>query len=617
MKFERLNSSVALNAREKPSIYMAMCMVESLFRDVEDASGNELSHTELGDEQLPTKLIWLGRQLLKIYSENSESMLRNRERLDKMMEKVREQEKALAEAARFSDELSAVKERHADLSRKLEEAEAERQETEHLTEACKEVQDRLKLLEGINPTKARAELERLTAMERQMSAESSNLARGLEQRQSRVRELEALCDGLKRDTALCQSRLEELTTEWQGASAALEELKTGIAARGKGIACLTRDKDKLINEQVYLEQQIRQQRKELEDYEQVHIAPLRTEQEDCVQKRTQLDDELRKLKQERDEAVLQVGRLNASLAEIRKAQNEKTQELQQKLQAADLASEQLTKLQKQTDGETERLAALQREAAELEQTRLPKLQSFLAEQMQQKKQLEDSIAGMEQRKEKLLLEVNRLKQDEASLNAEVAELQQTHDTLTQSSEANSEAIKTLRKNVEELRGKNDREKERQYLQQLKEEQERLTELNRSCEDLERQVAVAQINLERKQNQVDELQKKKEDAEQALQKISVLSQNLAPYGDLVLQRRVTALQNRQRLLENTHENLEEAVAMMQSMLGTPPESLTTNPDGLSESLQLCGRSLDRLQKALVKCANNVTKDIKMDTIMEDL
>ena len=54
MKFDRLNSSIALNAREAPSIYMTMCMIESLFRDVEDASGNELSHTELGDEQTDT-----------------------------------------------------------------------------------------------------------------------------------------------------------------------------------------------------------------------------------------------------------------------------------------------------------------------------------------------------------------------------------------------------------------------------------------------------------------------------------------------------------------------------------------------------------------------------------
>ena len=66
MKFDRLTSSIALNAQEEPTVYMAMCMVQSLFQDVESASKKPLSQTKLGDEQLPALLTWLGRQLVKI-----------------------------------------------------------------------------------------------------------------------------------------------------------------------------------------------------------------------------------------------------------------------------------------------------------------------------------------------------------------------------------------------------------------------------------------------------------------------------------------------------------------------------------------------------------------------
>ena len=34
MNFERLNNSITLNDGEQPSIYMAMCLIESMFKDM-------------------------------------------------------------------------------------------------------------------------------------------------------------------------------------------------------------------------------------------------------------------------------------------------------------------------------------------------------------------------------------------------------------------------------------------------------------------------------------------------------------------------------------------------------------------------------------------------------
>ena len=39
MKFERLKASIVNNAQEEPSVYMAVCAIESLLRDMEDESG--------------------------------------------------------------------------------------------------------------------------------------------------------------------------------------------------------------------------------------------------------------------------------------------------------------------------------------------------------------------------------------------------------------------------------------------------------------------------------------------------------------------------------------------------------------------------------------------------
>lgn len=616
MKFERLNSSIALNAREKPSIYMAICMVESLFRDVEDAAGKELSRAEPGDEQLPTKLIWLGRQLLKIYTENSDTMVRNRDRLDKMMEKVREQERTLAGLADTSGALHEAEQRCAALTEQLNEAEANREEKKRLEETCRQMRERLKQLEGADPTQVKAELEQLSARERQLSAQRTELLRELDRAKDAVSELETGCAGLQRDAARNQSRLQELEAARQTAQNKIAELNTAIAASSAALDAGNGERDKLLGEQAYLEQQIETQRRELDEYERVNMAPLRAERAENEQKLAALRQAFTAMKQERDDAVLQVARLTQQASSARQALDERKEDLRKRKSAADAVSAETDRLQKQADAETERLAALQREAADLEQNRLPKLQSLIAEQMQQNKQFADSIIGLEQRREKLLLEVERLKRDDEALSVEVEELRQTHDTLIARSEANNEAVQKLRRNVEELRGKNDREKEKRYRQQLEEERDKLTELTRTCEELERQLASIQTNLERKRIQAAELRQKKDEAEESLRRISSLMRELAPQGDPDLLRRVETLQSRQRLLEETHRSLEESVALMQNVLDIPPETLTTNPDGLSESLQQCGRALDKLQKALVRCANNIKSKFVAETIMEE-
>ena len=47
-----------------------------------------------------------------------------------------------------------------------------------------------------------------------------------------------------------------------------------------------------------------------------------------------------------------------------------------------------------------------------------------------------------------------------------------------------------------------------------------------------------------------------------------------------------------------------------MLNLPAGSLGTSPEGLSESLQQCGRALDKLQKSVVKCAGAVQSEINV-------
>lgn len=88
MEFKRLKASIAHNQGEKPTIYMAVCAIESLVYDIEDEADSELSVCPVGDETLPTKLAWLCNTVLDIYNDNRDEMTRSRERLDRSVEKV-------------------------------------------------------------------------------------------------------------------------------------------------------------------------------------------------------------------------------------------------------------------------------------------------------------------------------------------------------------------------------------------------------------------------------------------------------------------------------------------------------------------------------------------------
>lgn len=616
MKFDRLTSSIALNAQEEPTVYMAMCMVQSLFQDVESASRKPLSQTKLGDEQLPALLTWLGRQLVKIYSENSEELVRNRERLDKMMEKVREQETSLSELAEVAKALRAAETRYAELSDQLDEAEKKRQDAERLEKACAEVQAQLKVLEGIDPAQLRTELQRLSERERVLTAERSELTEKLEGSRGAVSALERECEGLRNDVGQAETSLRVLDSQRKTAGAELEKLRGEISDGERQLNADAEKKDRLISERAYLEQQTRQVREDLEAYERDYLTPLRTEQETLAQQKAKKEAELDSLNKDRDEAVYLFAKLTDQLNKVNQNAEAKKNDLRLKKQAAEAAAKEVDDLRKQLAEAVDRLDKSQREAEEIKNTRLPELERLLAEQDRKNSELEAVAAASEERKEKLLQKGQQLERDNKALQAEVAELNAEHDALIASSEANSEEIKRLRQNVEALKGKNDQEKERQYLQQLKEEQGKLTELNTRCSHLETQIAAVQNELTQKNGQATQLRAKKEALDRSVDQINSLTLGLAPYGEAVLQQRVSDLQNRLLQLKDIYHSLEGSAAIMQASLDNPPRSLSKEPERLSDALDNCGRALDKLQRSLVVWADDIKTGMNMKTIMEE-
>ena len=84
MKCERLRNSIDNSSGESPSVYLALCLIENIFRDIKDESGRDISAIAVGDDSWPIKMALIYRTLEKIYRENKDDLVRGRQQLDSL-----------------------------------------------------------------------------------------------------------------------------------------------------------------------------------------------------------------------------------------------------------------------------------------------------------------------------------------------------------------------------------------------------------------------------------------------------------------------------------------------------------------------------------------------------
>ena len=602
MKFERLTSSIALNSNESPSIYMAMCMIESLFRDLEDATGKEISRIAPGDETLPTKLIWLARTLLKIYSENADEMQRNRKRLDVKMDELREKQEALSALSKVADELREANDRAQILSRQLNEAEQSKREAMHIMDLCREKRARIEELQKIDPARTRAELSELTEREKELSAERETLANDLAAGRQKTEALKSECSALKTELDTIHTELETFADRKQTLTDDIARHAEAIEACRATLSDLTQEKDKAITECAFFQTQAAQLRQEIEERTEREIAPLKQETEALEQQHSELQEQLSRLKKENDSVLMTVALLGQQIIKSSQELELRQQALAQKQTEADAAAAELDRINEQISGKTEELAQMQQQGEDLLKNKLPEIRTYIEEQTRQNALLAKKKADLEERKNALCEALERLKDSDAQLQAELEVLNRDHAELTASYEANNDELIRLRQKVDELQGKNGREKQRTYLKQLTAEREELEAVEAECADLEQQIRATAESRKKKAEERRNLLETKGFEEQAEKQIAAAVQQLKPYASQEMLKKIDRLQSRLQFLQTAGSNLNEAVGMMLSVTGRSPS--TINPQELSSALDQYQKNVDQLQKELLKCADSI-------------
>lgn len=209
MEFSRLRASIANNADEAPSIYMALCMIESLLDDIEDAAGQEISDWPIGDDTLPTKMVWLCQVIRQIYKEKGEEFTRNLPRLNAAM---RDLEKVSTELETFAETTARLSEVKTDLKKKqaaLERAKVERQEYETIKERCRQLQLEADSLRGFDKAAEEAKLRTLQAETAGLAEVRSGLEAELADLLEAQDEIVGKTAGLRVEIEQMQARLEQ------------------------------------------------------------------------------------------------------------------------------------------------------------------------------------------------------------------------------------------------------------------------------------------------------------------------------------------------------------------------------------------------------------------------
>lgn len=609
MKFERLESSIELNREEEPSIFMALCMVESLFKDIRDVSGKDIWENPLGDEMLPVRLAWLDRVVYNIYTRNRAEFVRGLDRVDKMEAMLQAERAELGRAAVASETIKKKEAEAEALTAQLTAAREAQQTWNRLTQECAEKRGELQKLQAVDPAQAQTELEGLTAQVEALQ----------QQQQGILDEQAALRSNLQTLTNQQTSAAEEekeLLKQQTEQTGALEQQKAENRRLAEELCAQKAELARLQAECIPLQAQAAQAQAQTEAFRAQQIAPQQAalqvaQQAAQVQQDQlrQLNEQLERAKAERNQGTCRVAELTAELAQAEHEVVEKKQQLEQQNRA--LAAEKATKdqLTGQYNGRMDTLSALQKETQKLRDD-LKKSESFIAaaqtekmallnDQKNQQMKHQQRLATLEQNIQNLTRDNESLSQKVKEQEQERQQLDTAYQGLTAKQSANDAEIKNLEQRLQELQGKTDEEKNQRIKLQLREAIETVARCRQEGEEAEKQLE--ELNGER--NRLQEARKKQDDA---LQGLKNMLEMLRPFNTLQYKERLSRLLYQNQVLENARKHLVDSINEICEARGRHGESAPeADPAGsLDELLKELQQAEEELRKQLLVCADSV-------------
>lgn len=442
MQFKRLKASLENHAQAEPSIYTALCLMETLIYDIEQESGSlSLEKCAAGDDTLPTKLTWLCRKISAVYQAKESGFVRSRENLEKAMKKLRETEEGLAGYADAERQLEQAKEALGETEAKLERAKALQADAEALRKRTAELEAQRNQLQTMDRTAEQRRAEELETEIQRLNREIGAFrAAEIEPRVERKQNAAARLEELEREKAGLEKQLGELDERYNaevlnmaGRKRSLEERRKALEEKQQESGAVAR---RVLEEEQKQNKLAAEIRELTEQLAKLQSATARMETEDLpqLQQLTQAEDgrakelgrKLEELSEERKQLTAQIevrqkecGELQKDLETDRTAYEALTSDYKIKNQELQELTKQLQDLQGKTDAEKH--AAFKRQQEE-KVANLKKLQEETVQVEAENKELDRKIVEAQEQIGLLRSSRDKKSQTEADIDARLREL---------------------------------------------------------------------------------------------------------------------------------------------------------------------------------------------------
>ena len=212
MKFEALKRSAELNKEQEPSIFLALCMIESLFKDLRIETGQNIEDCDVGDEsQFSVKLAYLCRSVNKIYRKKSDALKDFNVEIEKQMSAVNEAERHLDELTQKICDEKQVQEKLCALKKQVDDAEKKYEECENIKSQCKEIQRKIDSLKESDTNAAKERLAYHRQVCINLEKEHHDLSEELISEEGSAAGLKIKCDSISSQLSELRKQHSELS----------------------------------------------------------------------------------------------------------------------------------------------------------------------------------------------------------------------------------------------------------------------------------------------------------------------------------------------------------------------------------------------------------------------
>lgn len=608
MKFNRLKASIVNNSSEKPSVYMAVCAIESLLRDMEEEAGRPVDQLPAGDEMLSAKLVWLCRVLQKIYTGRSEELQRSRAKLDRAMSELQIAEESLSRFAGEEEKLASLLRRKSELDRELDQAKAANAQGLRVREEIDAAEMRLEQLKSMDLDAESRRLEDLRGQVSLLEGEQRELRAKLEQTQ---REL----DLTRKENAEAEQRLAACVGEKEKSLRRLEELETQTRAMTEetqemqaSSLSLDGQLENLQQQKRQLDEELREKKQILSAYQNREVDPVmeelkkaRIEIEAYEEEKGQSREKLQELRQRRDQIVAEIAAMKDRCEEAEKALHTKEEE-RIKAEGRRLAAEKREReLQEKLDGLRDKLNSLQTSVASLEEQQLPEQQRLTEAEEGRHDRLLEQLNQLGQGRRQLQEENGKLENQVQEVEKDRQIFQKTYDSRVADYKNKSQELRELEEKITELEGKDEVQGYATYKQQLA---ERIAQMEKICGEsasLTGELGRLDRELEEKRAALSELTAKRAKKTELSRELTERQNQLREVASPGFEEELSRVTRRLALISEGQARLSKTLALVREVTGE--ESLSEQGRSL---LQQTGQAVGGLRDAVGKLQTDLKK-----------